>query len=132
MQVQCGDSTQCDLRATLSLTQGGERVGNYDGSIPVPERRLLSEKQAAAYLGIGTTTFRKRGIPDTRIRRRILYDRFDLDHWLDEYKGRGRAIKEDLWPEKEDSTGGKTHRTGGSTSSSRMDAEYAKALGVKP
>ena len=56
----------------------------------------------------------------------------DLDRWLDETKSRGRAIKEDLWPEKKDSTEGKTHRTGGLASSSQTDAEYAKALGVKP
>ena len=90
--------------------------------------RCLSREQAAHYLGIGRTLLKRIGPPPIRLGRRLVYDRVDLDCWLDDYKVRGRAIKEDLWPEKKDSTEGKTHRTGGSSSSSRTDAEYAKAL----
>ena len=90
--------------------------------------RRLSREQAARYLGIGRTLLRRIGPPPVRLGRRLVYDRVDLDRWLDETKSRGRAIKEDLWPEKKDSTEGKTRRIGGSRSSSRTDAEYAKAL----
>ena len=46
--------------------------------------------------------------PPIRLGRRRVYDRVDLDRWLDNHKSRGRAIKEELWPEKKDSTEGKT------------------------
>jgi hypothetical protein len=100
-----------------------------DVSLPLPPPRCLSRNQAAAYLGIGLTLFSRLAIPPIRFGRRLVYDRVDLDAWLDEHKGRGRAIEEVLWPEDEDSTDEKTRRTGGSTLSSRMDAEYARALG---
>ena len=90
--------------------------------------RCLSREQAARYLGIGRTLLKRIGPTPVRLGRRLVYDRVDLDRWLDNYKSRGRAIKEDLWPEKKDSTGGMTRRSGGSRSSSRTDAEYAKAL----
>ena len=63
--------------------------------------------------------------------RRAVYDRVDLDEWLDDYKSRGRAIKEELWPEKKDSTDEKTRRIGGSRLSSQTDARYAEVLGLK-
>src|SRR5690606_10480516 len=97
-------------------------------SRPGIEPRCLSRAQAARYLGIGRTLLRRIGPPPVRLGRRLVYDRVDLDRWLDETKSRGRAIKEDLWPEKKDSTEGTTRRTGGSSWSSRTDAEYARAL----
>ena len=100
--------------------------------LSLPTRRDLTRTQASDFLGIGVTLFCQIGPPPIRLGRRTVYDRVDLDQWLDDYKSRGRAIKEDLWPEKKDSTKGKTHRTGGSTSSSRMEAGYLEALGVKP
>ena len=93
--------------------------------------RCLSQKEAARYLGIGRTLFARIGPAAIRLGRRRVYDRIDLDRWLDDYKSRGRAIKEDLWPEKKDSTKGKIRPTGGSRWSSRTDAEYVKALGLK-
>ena len=45
-------------------------------------------------------------------------------------KCRGRAWKETLWPVNVDSTAARIRGSGGSTSFSRMDAAYAKALGV--
>jgi hypothetical protein len=106
-------------------------TGSEDGApaLPLPSPRCLSRDQAAAYLGIGVTLLASLTVRPVRVGRRLLYDRVDLDAWLDEHKGRGRAIEEVLWPEDEDSTDGKTHPSGGSTWSSRMDAEYAKALG---
>ena len=93
--------------------------------------RCLSQKEAARYLGIGRTLFTRIGPAAISFGRRRVYDRIDLDRWLDDYKSRGRAIKEDLWPEKKDSTGDKIRRIGGSKRSSRTDVEYVKALGLK-
>lgn len=98
-------------------------------SLPLPSPRCLSREQAAAYLGIGVTLLASLSVRPVRLGRRLLYDRVDLDAWLDEHKGRGRAVEEVLWPENEGSTDGKTRPSGGSTLFSRMDAEYAKALG---
>ena len=107
-------------------------VDNEKASVHRTPARLLSAENAAQYLGIGTTLFATLGLPSIRIGRRVLYDRIDLDRWVDDHKSRGRAIKEETWPENEDSIEGKTHHTGGSTSSSRTDAAYAEALGVNP
>ncbi|MDR4469549.1 MAG: helix-turn-helix domain-containing protein [Nitrospira sp.] len=54
--------------------------------------RLLSQREAATYLGISYWTLRDltfRGeIPHVKIRRRILVDRLDLDAYLDRMKVR--------------------------------------------
>src|SRR5712692_3095907 len=95
---------------------------------PVP---CLTKKQAAAYLGIGVTLFEQQHIPAVRFGRRLVYDRVDLDAWLEEYKRRGRARKETLWPVKPDSTGGGTLASGGSMLHYQTADAYAKALGLK-
>jgi hypothetical protein len=95
-----------------------------------PWPRCLSRRQAATYLGIGATLLAQIGPPPIRLGRRLVYDVLDLDAWLNEHKGRGRAMKEKSWLEKEDCTDARIHRTGGSTWSSPTDAEYARALGV--
>jgi hypothetical protein len=101
-------------------------------ALPLPHARCLSREQAAAYLGIGVTLLLEIGPPPVRLGRRRVYDVVDLDAWLDDHKSRGRASKEkSLWPEKEASTDARTRRTGGSTASSPMAAEYAKALGFE-
>ena len=60
-----------------------------------PAPRLLSQQEAAAYLGISYWTLRDltfRGeLPHVRIRRRILIDRLDLDAYLDRVKIREGA-----------------------------------------
>ena len=60
---------------------------------PVP--RLLSQQEAAAYLGISYWTLRDltfRGeVPHVKIGRRILVDRLDLDAYLDRVKIREGA-----------------------------------------
>src|ERR1019366_2179325 len=96
----------------------------------LPAARCLSKGHAADYLGIGVTLLAQIGPPPIRLGRRLVYDVLDLDAWLDEHKGRGRAMKEKSWLEKEDCTDARIHRTGGSTWSSPTDAEYARALGV--
>jgi len=108
-------------------------MADLDDTVSCPgiEPRCLSREQAARYLGIGRTLLSRIGPAPIRLGRRLVYDRVDLDRWLDETKSRGRAIKEELWPEKKDSTDAKIHPTGGSRSSSQMDARYAEVLGLK-
>lgn len=57
--------------------------------------RLLSQREAAIYLGISYWTLRDltfRGeIPHVKIRRRILVDRLDLEAYLDRMKVRSGA-----------------------------------------
>lgn len=102
-------------------------------SLRLPEARILSKDEAAAYLGIGVTLLETLGVPRVRFGRRIVYDRIDLDAWLDEYKRRGRAGKEigNSWPVKEDSAGAGIPATGGSTLYYRTASAYDKALGLK-
>ena len=100
-------------------------------ALPLPFPRCLTKEQAARYLGIGLTLFMELGIPCVRFGRRAVYDLVDLDRWLDEYKNRGRAGKEAVWPVKLESTGGKTHPSGGSTLSYPTAKEYARALRLK-
>lgn len=54
--------------------------------------RLLSQREAAAYLGISYWTLRDllfRGeLPSVRIRRRVLIDRADLDRYIGQVKNR--------------------------------------------
>ena len=66
--------------------------------LPLPVARCLSKEQAALYLGIGVTLLNELGVPFVKLGRRCVYDKIDLDKWLDEYKQRGRAGKETLWP----------------------------------
>src|SRR6185295_4546216 len=66
-----------------------------------PAIRCLTREQAAAYLGIGVTLLAELGVPFVKLGRRCVYDRVDLDAWLEEYKRRGRARKEHFsWPVK--------------------------------
>src|SRR5438876_7158105 len=102
-----------------------------DASLPRPLPRCLTKHQAASYLGIGVTLFDELRVPAVRFGRRIVYDRIDLDAWLEEYKRRGRARKETLWPVKPDSTGGGTLASGGSMLHYQTADAYAKALGLK-
>lgn len=97
--------------------------------LPLPIRRCLTKEQSADYLGIGVTLLLQIGPPPIKLGRRSVWDVVDLDAWLDQYKGRGRAGKEVVkWPVQEESTAGETPDFGGSISSYRMASEYAKAL----
>lgn len=99
--------------------------------LPLPAVRCLSKEQAAEYLGIGVTLLTELEVPFTKLGRRCVYDKVDLDAWLDEYKQRGRAGKETLWPVKPESTGDLTLDTGGLVQRSQTAREYAKVLGLK-
>jgi len=103
-------------------------------SLPLPTVRCLSKEEAARYLGIGVTLLAELGIPFLKIGRRCLYDKVDLDDWIEDYKQRehGRAKKETLWPKpKMDSTGGKILASGGLQQRSQVAKEYARVLGLK-
>ena len=123
------DVLKCDS-ATRKLPAASNEGA---GTLPLPRARCLTKEQAADYLGIGVTLFEQQHIPAVRFGRRVVYDRLDLDAWLNEYKHRGRAGKEGIqkWPVKPESTGGKIRASGGSMLSYRTAGEYAKVLGLK-
>ena len=103
-----------------------------DEGLPLPPVRCLSKEQAAIYLGIGVTLFAELEVPEIRFGRRCVYDRLDLDAWLDEHKGeRRRAGKDNLWPVMKESIGGLIPVSGGCVQRSPTAKEYAKALGLK-
>ena len=66
-----------------------------EAGLPLPRVRCLTKEQAAEYLGIGVTLLLQIGPPPIKFGRRsvwdLVWDLVDLDGWLDEYKGRGRA-----------------------------------------
>jgi hypothetical protein len=103
-----------------------------DTSLPLPFRRCLTKDEAAEYLGIGVTLLSELSVPAVKFGRRCVYDVFDLDAWLEEYKRRGRAGKEgkEKWLAKPESTEGRIHGTGGLTLHYRTADAYAKALGL--
>ncbi len=49
--------------------------------------RLMGERLAAAYLGIGASTLREHGPRPRKFGARTLYDRRDLDRWADALDG---------------------------------------------
>jgi len=97
-----------------------------ESGLPLPHVRCLTKEQAAAYLGIGVTLLLKIGPPPIKFGRRSVWDAVDLDRWLEEYKHRGRAGKEILWPVQEGSIGGEIPPTGGSMLFYRTADDYAK------
>ena len=52
--------------------------------LPRPVVRCLTKHEAAEYLGIGVTMLEHLRIPGIHFGRRCVYDRVDLDAWLDE------------------------------------------------
>ena len=102
-----------------------------ESSLPRPMVRCLTKTEAAEYLGIGLTLFDGLRIPAIRLGRRCVYDRVDLDAWLDDYKSRGRAGKEVEWPVRPGFTDVATPATGGLKLRYQTANAYAKALGLK-
>ena len=116
------------------MPTAGKRTGNdmKAEGLPLPAPRCLSKEQAAAYLGIEVTLLAELCVPAIKLGRRCVYDKLDLDAWLEEYKQRGRAGKDDtLWPTKMESIEGRILGTGGLRQRSQTAKEYAKALGLK-
>lgn len=112
-------------------TANPEANDEREGGLLLPRVRCLTREQAAKYLGIGLTLLAEVGPPAIKFGRRSVYDVVDLNVWLEEYKRRGRARKETLWPMKLDSTGEKTRVSGGSTLYYQTADAYAEALGLK-
>lgn len=107
-------------------------ANNQDNEdLPKPQIRCLSKEEAASYLGIGVTLLTELNIPAVKFGRRLVYDKVDLDTWLDEYKQRGRAGKDELWLVKPESTDALTQGIGGLMQRSQTAREYAKVLGLK-
>jgi hypothetical protein len=102
-----------------------------DNNLPLPPVRCLSREAAASYLGIGVTLLTEFNIPAVKFGRRLVYDKVDLDLWLEEYKQRGRAGKEFIWPVKPESTSETIQPFGGLVQHSQTAKEYAKVLGLK-
>ncbi len=67
-----------------------ERAVSGTVDAPTNARRLLIVKEAAAYLGISQWTMRGLGwngeIPEVKIGRRVLFDRRDLDAFVERSK----------------------------------------------
>ncbi len=112
-------------------TMSKARESSHAQALPLPNIRCLTKDQAAKYLGIGDTLLAELQVPAVKLGRRCVYDLLDLDRWLEEYKQRGRAGKETLWPVKQGSTGGRNPATGGSMLFYPTANEYAKALRLK-
>ena len=98
--------------------------------VPQAPARYLTRREAAAYVRCSLRFLDGMGLPFIRKGRCKIYDRIDLDARMQQDKCRGRARKETLWPVNVDSTAARTRGSGGLASFSRMDAAYAKALGV--
>lgn len=55
--------------------------------------RLLGPEQAAAYLGVSAGTFSTHvTVKPVRMGRRVLYDRLELDRFVDTLTGRGAQV----------------------------------------
>jgi len=98
--------------------------------VPPASARYLTRTEAAAYIRCSARFLDGLSLPFIRKGRCKVYDRIDLDAYMQDDRHRGRAWKEILWPVNVDSTAAGIRGTGGSTSFSRMDDAYAKALGV--
>jgi hypothetical protein len=97
---------------------------------PDSAARYFTRLEAAAYIRCSPRFLDGLELPFIRKGRCKVYDRVDLDAHMQDDGQRGRAWKEILWPVIVDSTAALTRGTGGSTSFSRTDDAYARALGV--
>lgn len=98
----------------------------------MPTIRCLTKAQAAAYLGIGVTLFESLGVGAIKFGRRTVYDRLDLDEWLDKYKSQSRGGME----VPNNGAFKHTHPAAadirGLSPYSQTAKAYAKAIGLKP
>ena len=92
--------------------------------------RYFTRIEAAAYIRCSPRFLDGLALPFIRKGRCKVYDRIDLDAHMQHDRQRGRAWKEILWPVNVDSTAARIRGTGGSTSFSPTDDDYARALGV--
>ena len=63
-------------------------IGKGKDGAQIP--RLMNTKRAAAYLGLSVSSLQhlkhRRLIPFVQIKRRVMYDRFELDKWIAQNK----------------------------------------------
>jgi hypothetical protein len=126
-------ATTGQLHLDFSRLRPRVKAAESASAIPQPAALpspYLTRAEAATYLRCSLRFLDGMGLPFIRKGRCKLYDRIDLDERMQHDKRRGRAWKEILWPVNVDCTAARTRGSGGSTSFSRMDAAYAKALGV--
>lgn len=74
-----------------SRTSSRRTVDHAPDTLCMPTIRCLTKAQAAAYFGIGVTLFESQGVGAIKFGRRTVYDRLDLDEWLDKYKCQSRG-----------------------------------------
>jgi hypothetical protein len=117
------------LPLDISKRPTSSNVVPQDPTAAAPSR-YLTRREAAAYVRCSLRFLDGMGLPFIRKGRCKVYDRIDLDARMQEDKCRGRAWKETVWPVNVDSTAARIRGSGGLASFSRMDAAYAKALGV--
>jgi excisionase family DNA binding protein len=73
----------------------GARTSRAPGKKNEPEGAPLSAGEAAAVLGVSLSTWKDRvrsEVPAIEIGRRRLYDRKDLERWLDQHRGGFRIV----------------------------------------
>src|ERR1700691_5617892 len=125
----CRSISRCRRRGYSCLVQSRPAPSANLHRPPAPSR-YLPRREAAAYVRCSLRFLDGMELPFIRKGRCKVYDRIDLDARMQQDKCRGRAWKETLWPVNVDSTAARTRGSGGLASFSRMDAAYAKALGV--
>ena len=83
--------TRGNSRTQLTASKGSTDASRRALDSPSHARRLLSVKEAAAYLSVSVWTVRGLGwsgeIPEVKIGRRVLFDREDLDRFIERSKG---------------------------------------------
>ena len=117
-----------------AISQNNKNVIKEESALPLPHIRCLSKEEAACYLGIGVTLLTELNIPTVKFGRSLVYDKVDLDLWLEEYKHseRGRVGKDLICTNpKKESTVDLIRATGGLMQHSQTAKEYAKVLGLK-
>jgi hypothetical protein len=92
--------------------------------------RYFTRLEAAAYIRCSPRFLDGLALPFIRKGRCKVYDRIDLDAHMQHDRQRERAWKEIPWPVNVDSTAARIRGTGGSTSFSPTDDDYARALGL--
>ena len=132
--IQAPPTERRSAQLALDFSAAGVRLRSRRNirSTAAPESpaRYFTRLEAAAYIRCSPRFLDGLALPFIRKGRCKVYDRIDLDAHMQDDRQRGRAWKEILWPVNVDSTAALTRGTGGSTSFSRTDNAYAKALGV--
>jgi hypothetical protein len=123
-------ASSAQLTLDLSAPVAKARPARTPPAALTASTRYFTRLEAAAYIRCSPRFLDGLALPFIRKGRCKVYDRIDLDAHMQHDRQRGRAWKEILWPVNVDSTAARIRGTGGSTSFSPTDDDYAKALGV--